>query len=185
MDDHELMFELSHPGRLEALRLLSKKPHRLTDLSNILDITSAEISRHLGRLTKARLIERNGEARYRLTSFGDIVLNELSKFEFLLAHNQYFLAHDIFTIPDDLRQLSPMSKCEFVEGTLEIMSVVEEFSRDANRYVHLISDQPMRTMTDINLQRAKDGVKFHIIYPKDADVPDAYRTKKVRRETGI
>ncbi len=178
MNDFELMFELSHEGRLEALDILSTKPQRLTDISKVLGLTSAEVSRHLGRLSKANLISRDSDGRYRTTPFGFVVLQELSNLRFLTKNNQYFLNHDLSAIPDDLRWLSALSKCELVSGTLEIMSMVEDLTKNAKRYVRIISGQPMRAMVDINYQKAKRGVDFRIIYPSDVDVPKTYRPKK-------
>ncbi|UCG69923.1 MAG: ArsR family transcriptional regulator [Thermoplasmata archaeon] len=178
MDDHELMFELSHSGRLEALYLLSKEPQRLTDISKALGLTSAEISRHLGRLSKAQLITKDGKGQYSLTLFGKIILQELSNLKFVTKNNQYFSTHDFSAIPNEICWLNAMSNCKLVKGTLEIMSMVEDLSKNANKHVYLISEQPMRTMVDINLKRAKKGIVFRLIYPKGVDVPGEYRKKK-------
>ncbi|UCE36679.1 MAG: ArsR family transcriptional regulator [Thermoplasmata archaeon] len=178
MDDHELMFELSHSGRLEALHMLNEKPQRLTDISKALGLTSAEVSRHLGRLSKANLIIKDGKGRYSTTSFGTIILHELSNLKFLTKYNKYFLKHDISVLPDELRWLSALSKCEIVEGTLEIMSMVEDLTKNAKRYVRIMSNQLMRTMVDVNVQKAKKGVVIKVIYPKDVDLPDSFRPKK-------
>jgi predicted transcriptional regulator len=118
------MFELSHPGRLETLRILKEKPHRLTDVSKVLDLTSAEVSRHLGRLSKAELVIKNGDGLYTLSPFGDIILQEVSKFNFLTKHHEYFLTHDFTVLPEELQWLTPLSNTRIVKGTLEIMSLV-------------------------------------------------------------
>jgi len=178
MDDHELMFELSHPGRLEALRLLSLKPHRLTDLSKALGLTSAEISRHLGRLARAQIIVKDGEGRYSLTPFGNIILQELSNLRFATKYNQYFSTHDFKVIPEEMRWLSAITNSELVEGTLEIMSLVEDLTKNAKKYVYILSEQPMRAMIELNAQKAKKGINFKFIYPKGSDVPKQYRRKK-------
>ena len=177
MDVHELMFELSHPGRLEALRILSQKPHRLTDISKALNLTTAEISRHLGRLSKARLITKHGDGRYSLTPFGGIILQELDNLRFVTKHNRYFSTHDFSVIPEDLRWLNAISNCELVEGTLEIMSIVEDLTKNAKKHVRIISDQPMRSIVSKTVQKAKKGVDFKIIYPEDVKVPNDYRLK--------
>ena len=178
MNDHELMFELSHPSRLKALHILSEKPHRLTDISKVLDLTSAEISRHLGRLTEANLITKDNDGRYTLTSFGGIILFELSKLNFLTDHKQYFINHDLSVIPQELQWLNAMSTSEMIEGTLEIMSMIEDLTKNAKKKVLFISDQPMRAIVNINLQMAKSGVEFKMIYPKGSTVPDEYHPKK-------
>ena len=178
MNAQELMFELSHPRRLKTLHLLSQKPHRLTDLSKSLDLTSAEISRHLGRLSDARLLTKDAKGRYSLSHFGNIVLNELSNIEFLTKNIQYFSTHDLTVIPDDLRLLSAISECRFVEGALEIMSMVDDLSRDADRSVHIITDQVMRSMVDINFQKAEEGLEVKIIFQKDIDGLEPFQGKK-------
>lgn len=178
MNDHELMFELSHPSRIKALEILSKKPHRLTDISKVLDLTPAEISRHMGRLTEANLITKDNDGRYTLTSFGGIILFELAKLNFLITHKQYFINHDLSVIPKELQWLNAMSTSEMIEGTLEIMSMIEDLTKNAKKKVLFISDQPMRAVAKINLDRAKAGVEFKMIYPKSSTVPHEYHPKK-------
>jgi ArsR family transcriptional regulator len=172
------MFELSHPSRLKALRILNEKPHRLTDISKVLNLTSAEISRHLGRLINAKLITKDSQGNYILTPFGEIILFELSKLKFLTAHNKYFLTHDLSVIPEELRWLNAMSRSEMIQGTLEIMSRIEDLTKNAKRHFLFISDQPMRAVATINLEMAKKGVEFKMIYPKNSEVPDEYHPKK-------
>jgi predicted transcriptional regulator len=178
MNDHELMFELSHPSRLKALRILSEKPHRLTDISKLLDLTSAEISRHLGRLANANLISKDSDGRYILTPFGGIILFELTKLEFFTKHNKYFSTHDLSVIPDELRWLNAMSKSEMIEGTLEIMSMVEDLTNNAQKRVCLISDQPLRAVVNLTLKAAKRGVEFKMLYPAGSELPNEYHPKK-------
>jgi predicted transcriptional regulator len=171
------MFELSHPSRLKALQILKEKPHRLTDISKVLDLTSAEISRHLGRLSNANLISKDGDGRYILTPFGGVILFELSKLKFLTHYNKYFSSHDLSVIPDELHWLNAMSKSEMVEGTLEIMSMVEDMTKNAERYVHLISGNPLRAVTNLTVETAKTGIEFKMLYQKGSDVPQEYHPK--------
>jgi predicted transcriptional regulator len=107
-----------------------------------------------------------------------VILHELSNLKFLTKHNQYFLNHDLSVIPDELRWLNALSKCEVVKGTLEIMSMVEDLTKNAKKHVRFMASQPMRAMVDINHQRAKKGVDFRIIYPSGVEVPKVYRPKK-------
>ncbi|UCE73947.1 MAG: hypothetical protein JSV56_13155, partial [Methanomassiliicoccales archaeon] len=55
---------------------------------------------------------------------------------------------------------------------------VEDLSKNAKKRVCIISDQVMRAMMNINLQKAKKGVEFRYIYPKNSDVPEELRAKK-------
>ena len=179
MDEHELMFELSHKGRLETLRILKEKPHRLTDVSKVLDLTSAEVSRHLGRLSKAKLVIKNGEGMYTLSPFGNIILQEVAKFNFLTTHHEYFLTHDFTVLPEELQWLTPLSNTRIVTGTLEIMSLVEDLTREAKNMIWVMSVQPMRSMIDLSVKRAMEGINLKFIYSKGADIPKEYKTKKM------
>lgn len=178
MNEHELMFELSHKGRLETLRILKEKPHRLTDVSKVLGLTSAEVSRHLGRLSKAELVIKDGEGMYTLSPFGDIILQEVTKFNFLTTHHEYFLTHDFTVLPEELQWLTPLSNTRIVKGTLEIMSLVEDLTREAEKIIWVMSVQPMRAMIDLSVKRANEGVKLKFIYSKGADIPKEYKPKK-------
>lgn len=180
MNDHELMFELSHPGRLKTLRILKEKPHRLTDVSKVLGLTSAEVSRHLGRLSKAELVTKNGEGLYTLSPFGDIILQEVSKFNFLTMHHEYFLTHDFTVLPNELQWLTPLSKTKIINGTLEIMSLVEDLTRDAENQIWVMSVQPMRSMVELSVKRASEGVNLKFIYSRGAEVPKEYKPRRGR-----
>jgi predicted transcriptional regulator len=178
MDDYELMFELSHSGRLNALRLLKEKPHRLKDLSLELELTSAEVSRHLGRLSEAQLITKDGDGWYTLTPFGGIILHEISNLGFLINNISYFSKHDLSVIPEELHGLNSLLSCELVEGTLEIMSMVGDVSKNAKRKIWVISDQLMRSMVELNVIKANEKLDVRLIYQNDAKMPDEYRPKK-------
>lgn len=178
MNDHELMFELSHQGRLNTLRILKEKPHRLKDLSLELKLTSAEVSRHLGRLSNAQLIIKDGDGLYSLTPFGGIILHEISNLGFLIKNIQYFSRHDLSVIPEELYGLNSLLNCELVEGTLEIMSVVGDVSKNAKRKIWVMSDQVMRSMVELTVIKAKENLDVRLIYSNDAQMPDEYRPKK-------
>lgn len=50
-----------------------------------------------GRLTEAKLIEKNSDGSYTLTSYGRVVLLLLSSYTFV--SKDYFLSHDISFLP--------------------------------------------------------------------------------------
>jgi predicted transcriptional regulator len=168
------MFELSHPERLKILHILDEKPMRLSHISKELDITTAEVSRHLDRLGNARLIERDPDSNYNLTPFAIIVLSEMANFDFLIENVEYFLSHDMVSIPDHLHWYNAMSKGEFRGGTLEISSMIKETSANAKKYVYVMSEEVMRVLVELDCQKHDSGVIFKKIYPKGTDFPPEY-----------
>lgn len=177
MESYGLLFELSHPGRLNILHLLKDKPMRLSQLSKKLEVTTAEVSRHLDRLGKTRLIARDSENTYSITPFAALILSEVSKLDFLTKHIEYFLNHDLSIIPGHLHWYNLMAHGQLSKGTLETTSLIKDASVDARKYVHVISDQVMRGMVDIDCKKNKEGVVFKKIYPKGSELPAEYESR--------
>jgi predicted transcriptional regulator len=62
----KLRFDISSTDRLTLLFAIRKEILRLTDLAEKISATIQETSRHLGRLTDAKLIEKNSDGSYTL-----------------------------------------------------------------------------------------------------------------------
>jgi predicted transcriptional regulator len=174
MESYGLMFELSHPERLKVLKMLSENHMRLSHISNNLEVTTAEVSRHLDRLTKARLIERDSENYFYITPFADVVLSEYSNFEFLTKNLEYFINHNLTLLPAHLHWFNFMAKGEFVKGTLEISSMIKETSANAKKHIKVISAEVMRGLVELDCKRNDEGIVYRKIYPKDAEFPKEY-----------
>ena len=172
-----LMFELSHPERLKMLNILRERPMRLSVISKKMDITTAEVSRHMDRMVKTKLIEKNGDNYYRITQFASIILNEFSNIDFLTKHVDFFLNHNLTLIPPEIQWFSAMAEGEFIEGALEITSLMWEYNLGADKYIYEISDQIMRAMVDITSKKIDEGVIVKKIYPKDAQIPYKYASR--------
>ena len=177
MESHGLLFELSHPERLHILNLLKKEPMRLSQISKKLKITTAEVSRHLDRLSKAKLIDRDSESSFYITPFSSIILAEVARFDFMTGNIDFFLNHDMSLIPEHLHWLDSMATGEFTQGTLETSSLIKDISVNAEDYIYVISAEVMRGMVDIDCRRYDEGVIFRKIYPEDAEISEEYRTR--------
>ncbi|UCG69048.1 MAG: helix-turn-helix domain-containing protein [Thermoplasmata archaeon] len=184
MDSTSLMFELSHPERMKILQLLEKEPMRLSDISKILDVTTTEVSRHLERLGRAKLLERNSKNRYHITSFAKIILSESSKFDYLIDNMDFFLDHDLSILPQHLHWFTSMAEGEIIEGALENASLIWDYNSGAKKYIHVISDEAMRGVVDITSKKIDQGVEVKKIYQKDAKIPPEYisRIRKKNHE---
>ena len=56
---HKLLFELSSAERIKIMLELQKGKLKLSNLSRKLDLTVTEASRHLQRLSEAKLIQKD------------------------------------------------------------------------------------------------------------------------------
>jgi predicted transcriptional regulator len=150
---------------------------RLSQISKKLKITTAEVSRHLDRLSKAKLIDRDSESNYYITPFSAIILAEVARFDFMTENIEFFLNHNLSLIPGHLHWLGSMATGEFTQGTLETSSLIKEISVNAEEFIYVISAEVMRGVVDIDCQRHDEGIIFKKIYPEDSDIPEEYRSR--------
>jgi predicted transcriptional regulator len=168
------MFELSHPERMKMLQMLKTDPMKLSQISKKLDVTTAEVSRHLDRLSKARLIDRDSGNYYHLTPFADTVLSQYLNFEFLTNNIDFFINHNLSLLPDHLHWFQSMAKGRYIMGTLEVSSMIKDLSVNAKKYIYVISEEVMRGVVDLDCKKNDEGIKIRKIYPKGADFPKEY-----------
>lgn len=177
MESHNLMFELSHPERMKMLQMLKTDPMKLSQISKKLDVTTAEVSRHLDRLSKAKLIDRDSGNYYFLTPFADAVLSEYQNFEFLTENIDFFINHNLGLLPEHLHWYHSMSKGRYIIGTLEVSSMIKDLSVNAKKYIYVISEEVMRGVVELDCKKNDEGIKIRKIYPKDSEFPKEYRDR--------
>lgn len=121
----ELLFELSHPTRLEIFRLLTRKPERLTQIAGQVEARPPEASRHLDRLRNSGLAERRSDGAYAATPTGNLVGTLLPALDFVATHTEFLREHDLSLLPDILVQrIGDLARCEVGTGTV---SNIEQF----------------------------------------------------------
>lgn len=173
MEFHELMFELSHKERLNIIDILSKGSQRLSAISRQLEITTAEVSRHLDRLVKADVVLKRTTGNYTLTPFGLDLLMEIENIAFLANKLDYFSAHDISMIPLELQNLKVMQKGRVMTGTLQNMSLMKETVDIAEEFIYVVTNQVSNTLVENQRKKADMGVEIVKVYPMTEVIPDS------------
>ena len=100
MDDLcDLLFELSSNERMNIMLKLLQEKLRLSHISQKLDMTVTEASRHLQRLSDVQLVHKEVDGRFSPTKYGEQAIMLLSNLTFLSKNKQYFLEHDVSILP--------------------------------------------------------------------------------------
>jgi len=177
-----LLFDLSSSDRLTLLFEISNDENlRLTKLAEKIRASIQEASRHLGRLTEAKLIEKKSDGSYTLTSYGRLVLLLLSSFSFLSETRDYFLSHDIRSfIPHQfIERIGELSVHEYSANVSDVLRHTELVISSATEYVWLMADQALVTAPSIAQGIANhDAVYVRIMLPKSSHIPERYRHMK-------
>src|SRR5215471_10403416 len=175
----KLLFDISSSDRLTLLFAISKENLRLTQLAEKISATIQETSRHLGRLTDAKLIEKNSDGSYTVTSYGRLVLILLSSYNFLSKNKDYFLSHDISFLPQEfIERIGELSLYEYSVNVSNVLRHIEQVISSAKEYIWLMADQAVITGPSINQAIGNRNVYISIIIPKNSLTSEEYQQIK-------
>ena len=171
-----LLFELANADRLTILSEVEQQPLKLSQLARKLSATVQETSRHLERLSKARVIEKDSTASYRVTPFGALVLSLLPSFEFLQQRRDFFLSHDLSHLPQGFAQrIGELSESEVVVRLDDALAHAEHIIREAEQYTWLMSDQNVRQSYP---HQHPEQVSRKLIVPREIDLQTFQQMRK-------
>lgn len=176
----KLLFDLSSNDRLTLFLAIRKDENlRLTQLAEKIRATIQETSRHIGRLTEAKLIEKNSDGSYILTSYGRLLLRLLSSFDFLSKNRDYFLSHDISSLPQEfIERIGELSVHECAVNVSSVLRHTENVISSATEHVLLMADQALITGPSIAEGIANHDIYIRIMIPKSSHIPELYRQTK-------
>jgi predicted transcriptional regulator len=165
---NSLLFELSSTDRLDILFLLKKTPLKLSHISKKLDFTVQETSRNISRLSEAKLISKDVDGAFHLTSYGKEALNLLSGFKFLFKNRDYLTTHVLTELPERLRaSLGVLEGCAFVNDVMVAFHNIENMIANAEKFVWILTNQVLASTIPYLAKAVERGTQFRLLMPKD------------------
>ena len=162
-----IFFELSNEDRLEMLFKLQEDHMKVTTLSRELEITTQECSRHIARLSEAKLVEKDPEGFFNLTQYGRASLKLIPSWRFISEHSDYFNAHSLEKIPSEfVCRIGELRKSEPTENVMVTFHVVESIIKNAEEYVWLMHDQYLLNTLPLLRERLERGVTVRTFEPQ-------------------
>jgi len=161
----KLFFELASESRLSILQELQPEGLRMQEIARRLDLTDTETCRQLQRLSDARLVQKQPEGPYKLTSYGRLTLESTSLIGFISRNKDYILDHDIFLLPQEFRaRLGELSSAKMISSTVDTLNWVIGMFKNAEKKIDAVV-VGMETILDVELQRLNEGLKVRwLIY---------------------
>jgi predicted transcriptional regulator len=140
----ELLFILASIDRLMLLSEIAIEKRRLSQLSTKLSATPQETSKHLTRLRDAKLIEKDSDGFFGLSAFGKIIVNLLPSIRFLTQNREYFLSHDISSLPPEfIERIGELKESGYAGRVGSILAHTQQVVKEAERYIWLMADHPL------------------------------------------
>lgn len=164
----KLLFEFSNPSRLDILLLIGKKAVKPSQIARDVNQTIQETSRHLDRLTKALLVERNNDGSYALTPLGKHIVAIFPEINFLALHSDYFATHDLSCIPREFRYgLGLIKEYGISSHVMQSFQETETLIRESEKIIWIHSDQVLSSSLPLIQDAIRRGVEFRVILPKE------------------
>jgi predicted transcriptional regulator len=167
-----LLFELSGSGRMSILLEIQKQRLKMSQISKMLDMTTTEVFRHLQRLSKAKLVQKDVDGSYGLTSFGKLVLSLLSDLNFVSKHGDYFMEHDASRVPlEFVSRIGELSAGALGADVMTCFRKAEIMLQEAQEYMWILSDQVLMSTAPIIAEKVKRGVECRFMCPENIIPP--------------
>jgi predicted transcriptional regulator len=181
----ELLFILASVDRLTLLSEIAIEKRRLSQLTSKLSATPQETSKHLTRLRDAKLIEKDSEGFFGVTTFGKIVVNLLPSIKFVSENRLYFLSHDISSLPlEFIERLGELQEGHYAEKVGSILTHLQQVAQGAEEYIWLMADHRLgdqEYVTKSGKLESSNTLTWRVIVPAGSSIDWA----EIRRTVGI
>ncbi len=178
----ELLFILASVDRLTLLSEIAIEKRRLSQLTAKLSATPQETSKHLMRLRNAKLIEKDSDGFFGLTAFGKIIIvNLLPSIRFLTQNREYFLSHDISSLPPEfIERIGELQESGYAGRVGSILAHTQQVVKEAEKYIWLMADHPLggeEYVAGSGKLESSSTVTWRIIIPSDSSSIDWTRLR--------
>jgi len=149
---------------------------RLTQLSEKLNLTVQETSRHLSRLSEANLITKDADGLNHLLPYGKYVLILFPGFEFLSKHREYFNTHNIDFLPDEfITRIGDLKNCTIITDVMVAFHVANNLIQQSKEYIWIMGNQVLTSTIPYLEEAIKRGAQFRLILPEDLKPPTGFK----------
>lgn len=181
----ELLFILASMDRLTLLSEIHNMRLKSSHLTSKLSATPQETSKYLMCLRNAKLIEKDSEGFFGLTTFGKNVVNLVPSFVFHAQNREYFLSHDISSLPlEFIERLGEMQKAEHVDNVGSVFAHLQQVVQSAEKYIWLMADHRLGNQEYVTKSGRLDinsMMTWRVILPANSNINWA----EVRKSAGI
>jgi len=164
--------ELASPQRLHILFKLSEKPFAITEMAKELDSTKQEVHRNFRRLEYSRLIEKDIDGRYSVTTFGKTMCTQVPSLVFLSQNMEYFEDHEFGDVPIKfIMRTGQLAGGKHIKGVVKVLEQWKTIYKNANEYVYEAFYEVPLDLIEPLVKRIKEGIQFNYIFSKSAVIP--------------
>lgn len=164
--------ELASPQRLQILFMLTEKPFAITEMAKELDSTKQEVHRNFRRLEDSKLIEKDVDGGYSITTFGKTMCTQVPSLVFLSQNMEYFEDHEFGDVPIKfIMRTGQLAGGIHIKGVVKVLEQWKTIYKNANEYIYEVFYEVPLDLIEPLVKRIKEGIQFNYIFSKSAVVP--------------
>lgn len=165
-------FELASDQRLNILFSLLTKKSKVSTMAKELDSTIQQVDKNFHRLTTAKMIAKDVDGYYHLTTFGETICTQIPSLVFISRNMKYFSEHYFGDIPKKfIMRIGALASGQYVKGFIKVLDNWKIIFKNANEYIYgIISEEALDHIEPI-VDQVKKGVKVNSIFAEFAIVP--------------
>lgn len=169
----KLLFEFASVERLDILSAISSEALKHSEIAKKFDLTTPETSRHLERLTAAKVVTKNNNGEYTPSTYGRVLLSSLPFFRFLTENQEYLANHDLTKLPEGfLERLGEVTGATYVTGVYKIAETIVKNVKEAKKRVWWLG-WTGHLGRDAIQEKASEDLDVKIIVQKGAWPPES------------
>lgn len=177
----QTLFEVANTERLSILFKLKEEnnnknknnKNNLSNLSKELNIIVQEVHRHTNRLLKAGLIQKDSSSGYfSLTTFGNIVIMQLSALDFVSKNRNYFSDHTLGDLPlKFIQRVGSLVNSQLLTNSVAVFEYQKELFSTSRNYVYTILPEVPQYLIDSVMLTIEKGVRLRYLLSYNAVLP--------------
>ena len=171
----EFFLELAHSDRLRALSLIERERLKLTHVSERLNLSMQETSRHLSRLRDAKLVRKDSDGFYQVSPLGRITLRLLPGYNFIISNRDYFQDHELTWLPPEfIERVGELEEYEPGRGVMQVLHLAGVVMEEAEQYVWILTDEVMTASIPMIRKGYERGIRVRIMLPEQLRLPSGF-----------
>lgn len=172
----KLLQVLSHPVKLEILRVITDQLEPVETIAQKVDISAEETKVLLDSLQRAGLVDQGPNGSFRSSPFGQLLLSLLIDFDFVAAHSEDFRNLDLSLVPISfVERLGELKESERLEGTVNNLEQAERMVDQAEKSISVIANEVILDAVPVVREKISKGTDFRFIIDQTFKPPSEFK----------
>lgn len=171
----KLLRELSHPKRLEIIRIIAVKPKAVEGIAEQVDASVQETTVHLDRLRNAGLVDKEPGGAFRTAPMGHLTLSLLPGLDFVATHSDYFRDQELSLLPAPLiARLGNLKDSQRRDGTVSNIQLAERIFSRSEKRMWVIANEVMLDAVPVVREKVAEGADFKFVIDQTFKAPPSF-----------